>query len=329
MSSVRSIFRCLFCLILAFALNDFTATGLQNSGYQLPGSQLAAQEIRTPVEQTQEDGAEATAEQAEADEPKLNFEHFLRVKYDADLDPLAMETSVTRYIKVLENGETLFVDLIGVVHIGEQEYYEQLNSDFEKYDALLYELVAPEGTRIPRGGAREAGFNPLAIMQNGMKDMLDLEFQLEHIDYTKNNLVHADMSPEEFVESMEKNEESFLKMALKAIGQGIAMQGKSNTSDADIIMAMMSRDPALKLRRIMAVQMQDIESGMVVFNGKDGSTIINHRNKKAFEILDREIEDGKRSIGVFYGAGHLPDICLLYTSPSPRDRTRSRMPSSA
>ena len=26
---------------------------------------------------------------------------------------------------------------------------------------------------------------------------------------------------------------------------------------------------------------------------------------------------------------HLFDICLLYTSPSPRDRTRSRMPSSA
>ena len=25
----------------------------------------------------------------------------------------------------------------------------------------------------------------------------------------------------------------------------------------------------------------------------------------------------------------LPDTCLLYTSPSPRDRTRSRMPSSA
>ena len=26
---------------------------------------------------------------------------------------------------------------------------------------------------------------------------------------------------------------------------------------------------------------------------------------------------------------HLISICLLYTSPSPRDRTRSRMPSSA
>ena len=28
-------------------------------------------------------------------------------------------------------------------------------------------------------------------------------------------------------------------------------------------------------------------------------------------------------------AGKLPPDCLLYTSPSPRDRTRSRMPSSA
>ena len=27
--------------------------------------------------------------------------------------------------------------------------------------------------------------------------------------------------------------------------------------------------------------------------------------------------------------GRLANLCLLYTSPSPRDRTRSRMPSSA
>ena len=29
------------------------------------------------------------------------------------------------------------------------------------------------------------------------------------------------------------------------------------------------------------------------------------------------------------GIPNMPNICLLYTSPSPRDRTRSRMPSSA
>ena len=32
---------------------------------------------------------------------------------------------------------------------------------------------------------------------------------------------------------------------------------------------------------------------------------------------------------VIVGPCSIHDICLLYTSPSPRDRTRSRMPSSA
>ena len=40
--------------------------------------------------------------------------------------------------------------------------------------------------------------------------------------------------------------------------------------------------------------------------------------------IDREISDrGEAASVVVY------DPCLLYTSPSPRDRTRSRMPSSA
>ena len=32
---------------------------------------------------------------------------------------------------------------------------------------------------------------------------------------------------------------------------------------------------------------------------------------------------------IFAGAWAIHTVCLLYTSPSPRDRTRSRMPSSA
>ena len=33
--------------------------------------------------------------------------------------------------------------------------------------------------------------------------------------------------------------------------------------------------------------------------------------------------------GYWISSDYLPNTCLLYTSPSPRDRTRSRMPSSA
>ena len=39
--------------------------------------------------------------------------------------------------------------------------------------------------------------------------------------------------------------------------------------------------------------------------------------------------DPKFSIHKFNVKGSWEIICLLYTSPSPRDRTRSRMPSSA
>ena len=47
----------------------------------------------------------------------------------------------------------------------------------------------------------------------------------------------------------------------------------------------------------------------------------------------RDVEPGSGEIGRVAVGGHVPlgyyKDCLLYTSPSPRDRTRSRMPSSA
>ena len=44
--------------------------------------------------------------------------------------------------------------------------------------------------------------------------------------------------------------------------------------------------------------------------------------RKAFDVALEAHKDIRRKSGE-------PYICLLYTSPSPRDRTRSRMPSSA
>src|SRR5665811_576487 len=45
------------------------------------------------------------------------------------------------------------------------------------------------------------------------------------------------------------------------------------------------------------------------------------------ETAETMEEHGRRSVEWLREAG-LSDDCLLYTSPSPRDRTRSRMPSS-
>ncbi len=235
---------------------------------------------------------------------------FMRIRSDKNGDPISFETAIRRYHLEGKDGQSQYVDLIGVVHIGEKDYYQELNKHFESYDALLYELVAPKGTRIPKGGRNEGEItNPLAAMQNGMKSMLGLEFQLDHIDYTKDNFVHADMSPTEFGESMKKNNESFMKMFMKMMGHSLAMQGSSNApSDAAVIMAFLSNDREMRMRRIFARQFQDADVAMTMFNGDKGSTIIDLRNDKALSVMKSELKKGHKSIGIFYGAGHLQDM---------------------
>jgi hypothetical protein len=243
-------------------------------------------------------------------------EHFMRIRKNARGRDVALETSITRYELVDEKGVRVTVDLIGVVHIGEAEYYADLNQQFKQYEGLLYELVAPEGTVIPKGGRDEGvGLNPVAALQKGMQSILGLEFQLDHVDYTKKNFIHADMTPEEFGASMKKNEESVSGYAFKAIGQSMAMQqaGKGG-NNFGMLMAMFSKHKEIRLRRAFADQMKQMESGLVMFEGKDGSTIIDHRNAKCMEVLDREIKSGKRNLAIFYGAGHLPDMQRRLTS---------------
>ena len=263
-------------------------------------------------------GSSTFAQQETKDEQKTKEsvsspnERFLRIRRDYKGRPVAMETSVVRYQTKNEDGETVVVDLIGAVHVGGKDYYDALNKQFEQYDSLLYELVAPKGTVIPKGGGVEddsISLNPVGGIQKGLKSLLNLEFQLEQIDYTKDNFVHADMSPSEFAESMSQNEESFGGYALKAVGQSMAMQAAGkDTGTAGMFMALFSRDKSLRMRRVMAQQMIDMEAGMAMFEGKDGSTIVNHRNAKCMEVLKEELASGKKKIAIFYGAAHLADM---------------------
>ena len=184
---------------------------------------------------------------------------FIRVRRDADGKPQAMETAVASYQAIGKENAGLIVDLVGVVHVGDKSYYEKLNKAFESYDAVLYELIAPEGTRIPKGGRKTASGHPITILQQGMKNFLELDYQLDHIDYTKKNFVHADMTPDEFAKSMKDRNESFLKMFFRMLGQSAAMQARGKgASDAALFAAIFAKDRALKLKQIMAQQFEDM-----------------------------------------------------------------------
>ena len=131
---------------------------------------------------------------------------YIRVERDDQGKALALQTSVVEFRSRDPQKAGLQVDLIGAVHVGEKSYYDALNKLFEGYDVVLYELVAPEGTRIAKG-AKSSG-HPVALLQNGLKDVLALEHQIQHVDYTKANLLHADMSPDDFAKSMSERNES-------------------------------------------------------------------------------------------------------------------------
>ena len=240
---------------------------------------------------------------------------WVRVRYDDKHEPLAMESAIVRYEPAERDpkaaGPPLTVDLVAAVHIGDVAYYEALNRRFESYDALLYELVAAEGTVVERGrGTSNA--HPLGALQNGMKSMLALEHQLEKVDYTKKNFVHADMSPDQFLQAMKDRNEGFLQMYMRLLGQSLAQQSemaaKGESPDVAVFAALFAEDRPLRLKKVLAQQLADTEEMLTSFGGEEGSVLISERNKAALKVLKEQIAAGKKRLAIFYGAGHLADM---------------------
>lgn len=242
---------------------------------------------------------------------------WVRLQKSDDGKPLGMQTAIVRYVVESpdENNDPqqapLEVDLISAIHIGDADYYEKLNQRFKKYDALLYELVAQDGTVVPRGrGASNA--HPLGAMQNAMKSMLELEHQLERIDYTKPNFVHADLSSDQFMQAMRDRGESFLQLYFRVLGESMAQQSemaaRGESFDVDVMMALFAKDRARRLKIALAKQLAEVEGLLVGFGGDEGTVLITERNKAALAVLKEQIGAGKKRIGIFYGAGHLTDM---------------------
>ena len=204
------------------------------------------------------------------------------------------------------NKDGVEVLLYGAVHIADGAHYKDLQSRFVDRDALLYELVGPEDYRPKRGESR-GGF--LSMMQTAMKNGLELEFQLDGIDYSMENFVHADMTPQEMEASMEERGESLFSMlmSLSMQGQAAARENAEEMAglDFDIVKAFRNGEGRHKMRVMMASQLEMLE-GMSA--GGQGSTLLEGRNEKCLEVLQREIDNGKKKIGIYYGAAHMPHM---------------------
>ena len=223
------------------------------------------------------------------------------VRIDEDDKAARLQTTVTRYEK-----DGVSVDLIGAVHIADRAYYEDLNRRFAGYDVLLFELIG--GEKLPKRRAKKkegGGGDPLNDMFAMMSTAMKLSGQMDVIDYWKDNFVHADLTVAEFERMQEERDESLMGFA---VASAIASE-KNNPASAMDMGAVMSamltgNSNGLKLVLMKSLGQQDDQISQLLGE----SVIIDDRNAKCFRVMDAQIAAGKKKLGIFYGAAHLPDM---------------------
>ena len=247
---------------------------------------------------------------------------FLRIQRDESREPVALQTVIAKYVPA-SGAKGVEIDLVAVVHIGEKSYYERLNREFEKYDTVLYELVAPEGIKPPKSGEQKSD-NPLAVLQKGMKFVLRLEHQLEAVDYGKANFIHADLSPEGMRTAMKERGDNEMTVFLGVVADFLRKRNlsadKPPPQTPDIGLNDLLKPT--KLKRMMAQQFEDA-GGDIVLGRTVNQLLVEDRNKACMKVLQQQLAAGKKQIAIFYGAAHMPDFDKRFQEDFDMKRTTS------
>jgi hypothetical protein len=205
------------------------------------------------------------------------------------------------------------VDLVAAVHVADRTYYQGLQKRFTSYDALLYEMVKPEHVQPTRQNTQGGGL--LSFFQRKLKDALDLDFQLDGIDYMQPNFVHADLDVATFQKLSKDRNENVVALLLKSMADYQRKQRKQKDGKAppplglgNLLVAFMSEDSSRLLKHMLAQQLDQVESALAGLSEGKGSVLLTERNKRCIEVLKERLDKGDRTIGIFYGGAHMPDL---------------------
>lgn len=250
---------------------------------------------------------QVSAQAPEREFPKGELTEFARVTHDEAGRPEALEIAIARYGRP-QGGQTFIVDLIGAVHVGDRGYYAELNQRFRDYDAVLFELIAPPDTQHRIAETERKGF--ISGAQLTLTRALGLSFQLDEIDYTADNFVHADLTPDELLASMEERGESlyvyFWRMFYASIQQ--ASDDPLGLKSLRNLDAALLADTDNPLKVAFAYEMTNVRTLGGALEGSNGSAVIAARNQRAIDVLTERMSNGDERVGIFYGVGHMPDL---------------------
>jgi hypothetical protein len=243
----------------------------------------------------------------------------LRITSDKASKAQHLEVPLLRYTKGSQFKDPIVVDFVGAVHLGEKQYYGDLNKRFTSYDAVLFELVS-DGTNLPEVGG-ERGDSILGTVQRAFSNLLGLSFQLDEVNYRAKNFIHADLSPEELRDAMNARGETLPQLLMKIIklstdpelkkaleAKGYKDGGLDGVNPLLILLRGPTQEDRVKIRRFMAQGLVGSDAVMKVLEGEKGFSLITDRNSEVMAVLNKETALGKRKLAIFYGVGHLPDL---------------------
>lgn len=233
--------------------------------------------------------------------------NFIRI--DDNGDRTRLQTSVTSYKK-----DDSTITLIGAIHIADKDYFQTLNQEFAKYPVLLFELIGGEDAAKTLDGKPHEKEDPdgqpsddLRGLYSSFAKTMQLTEQIEHIDYTKDNFIHADLTMAEYLKVTEGKEDDLLAFALRTTVKSSEITSEPfGGLDMGIVMkAILSGDGTAMKLEYMKLMDQGDESAAAI-TGKN--IIITDRNDKCFRVLAEQRKKGAKNIGIFYGAAHFPDM---------------------
>ncbi|XP_024524752.1 uncharacterized protein LOC9632231 isoform X1 [Selaginella moellendorffii] len=240
-------------------------------------------------------------------------------------------------------------------------YFRALQNELDAYDAVLYEMVAEKGKNWKGRGRwkppnrksqgknsrKNRSFSFVGAIQRLMAQVLSLDFQLECMDYQKDNWYHADLDFETFQDLQRRKGESLFgfatemtKISTAALSaaalartdldqwrgkllwasrvfpmpllglfviEGVCAPPDAPLSSSPEMKALFNLELAAATKLFLAKQLST-DLTEGAFSLLKDSVIIGERNSVAMRELEAAIAEGCEKIAIFYGSGHLPDM---------------------
>lgn len=205
--------------------------------------------------------------------------------------------------------------LMGVVHVGQADYYKEIQALLDAQDLVLYEGVRPSQKQVEAAKAAPADQEKPKGIYHIFGEVIGLEMQNDHISYKNPKWINSDLSWDQMAELSKEDS------GAESPAVGMVQQMMDPNSPAATMMNRILQMPLPGMKEAMKVffvkklgETNDPKTGLTqdaVFN----RVILEERNKAVIADLKKLLEQPEppKSIGILYGAAHQPAFANYLT----------------